>query len=187
MFKLFFNLGLASTFLVLSGCYLTTKTPQKVLNLTSVNKHGDCVSSGIDTTKSNMENVQDQQRCLDHAPQDSIAFNDCMKYVAAHQTVRSLINFCGADHSPYFIGINGATYALEKLDGQPTKHPYFTGKFVGKGLKVQVSNLGLIMKTYQDNSSQDEDNIEQIKFNVNIDVELDGTRASFKGILDEGL
>lgn len=171
----------------MGGCYLTAKSPQKPLILTTTNKHGDCVSSGIDTAKSSFEITSDQQQCAENHPQDSAARNACIQHVSVPQTVRSLINYCGAENSPYFIGINGITYALEKSDANKTQHPYFIGLFKGKQLTVRVTNLGLISKTYQDGSPQTDDNIEQIKFNVQIDVVLDGARASFNGVLDEGI
>lgn len=187
MLKLLFNTCLASIFLALSGCYLTPKTPQKVLHLTETDKRGDCVSTGIFTPLTLFETQLLQQRCAEYHPQDTSARNRCVDNSTAIQTVRSVIDYCGAEGSPYFIGINGVTHALVKSGARHQQHPYLTGRFVGKGITVQITNLGLIKKTYQDDSSQTEDNIAQIQFDVRIDVVLDGAKASFYGVLDEGI
>lgn len=184
--RLLINTCVFSAFLMLSSCYLTTKTPQKVLHLTETDKHGDCVSTGIYTPKTAFERQHDIQWCVEHHPQDSVVRDTCVKNVSAHQTVRSLINFCGAEDTSYFIGIDGVTYALTQTSPKQSQSPYFVGKFTGKQLIVNITNLGLIKKTYVGGTPTTDDNIDQLLYRVRVDVTLEGTSASVEGVLDEG-
>ncbi len=157
-------------------CLLATQVTQakEPIWLTSTNKHGDCVSLNIDTPKTNFErNHMDKTYCAENNTGDAASMDACLKHLNQQQTSRSFVHFCG-DGVPY-IGINGKTYALNRVGKAPTQHPYLVGRYAGKNaagqpLQVEVRQIRLLTKTYQDDTSTADDNILDYKSEVELTI-----------------
>jgi hypothetical protein len=144
-------------FITLFYCLISANAQKGKLFLTQVNKEGDCVSSGIFSSKSKLDSTK----------------------------ICSITEWCG-DNQMY-IGLNGITYQLERIGKRPTKYPYLTGTFKNKSLVVVIQKTKLTEKLFFDETSKSEENIMNYSYEVLITIKKGKKIVKIKAEASEGI
>lgn len=157
---------------------------------TTVSKGGDCISSAIYRNKSSYElNVLDKKQCVEDNKDNKMAETECMEYEKYHKEIKFFIDYCGeeANTSPFYIGINGKTYHLNRVGKSPTKLPYLVGDYSGHGFKVRVKFIRILKETYAEGArKKDEGSVDEYQYESLVIIVKDGVTQKVKGVADEG-
>jgi hypothetical protein len=164
---------------------LSINAQKNSICLTATNKYGDCVSSGIFSSKTAFEIKIDQKKCELQNAGNPEACALCKKNVSGNQEVCSVIGYCGDGNN--YIGINGKTYLMKRMGKVPKKYPYLTGDFVAKGFKIGIERTKLIEKEFFDDSSSKEENIMTYSYEVLITIKKGSKIRKVKAIAREGI
>jgi hypothetical protein len=138
-------------------CNLMVNAQKADIVLTEANKHGDCVSSGIYTSKNKF-------------------------YFAKYF---SIVEWC-ADGKMY-IGINGITQQLKRIGKRPSEYPYLIGVYKSKNFIVSIHKTKLIEKLFFDKNSKNEANEMTYKYEVLITIKSSNKTKKIKGYAYEGI
>ncbi len=151
------------------------------LSLTTTDRHGDCVHSGISTKKTLLEHKLDKKYCADWNVNNIEAVSQCIANRSANKAEPFYYD-CGDNQN--YIGLNNKTYQLRRIGVEPSQPPFLIGKYQSDKLKVDVKKIRLLERI------PDVDNAEYyetLKYEVWLIVTKDKTTTKIKGILDEGI
>ncbi len=173
-----FRLFLALIALLPINNFAQAKEP---LTLTTTDRTGDCVHSGITTKKPQLEHNLDKQFCIDGNTGNNEAIAQCVA-VKSEVEAEPFYHDCGDNQN--YIGINNKTYQLKRIGKEPTHGPFLMGSYETDGIKVEVKKIRLLERNPD---VDDAEYYETLKYEVWLIVTKDKTTTKIKGILDEGL
>lgn len=151
------------------------------LSLTTTDRHGDCIHSGISTKKSQLEHTLDKAFCVKWNAENHGVLAQCIA-IKSNTKAEPFYHDCGDDQN--YIGINNKTYLLKSIGKPPTRQPFLIGSFKADDIKVQVKKIRLLER------EPDVDNAEfyeTLKYEVWLIVTKDKITTKIKGVLDEGI
>lgn len=173
-----FRLFLALIALFLSSSFAQATEP---LTLTTTDRTGDCVHSGISTKKSQFEHNLDKKFCTDANIGNNDVIAQCIA-ISSEVEAEPFYHDCGDNQN--YIGLNNKTYQLKRIGKEPTKQPFLLGKYDGEGFNVEVKKISLLKREPDIDNA---DYYETLKYEVWLIVTKDKITTKIKGVLDEGL